>query len=90
MKKLTKENDGLLIGALMFGYYQVIKEDLCSTGREAYSYLESFIAKELEPFLDENYQVELEGYGIFSFQERDYNGRLYDFWKVDAMEEVRV
>ena len=56
MKKLTKENDGLLIGALMFGYYQ----------------------------------VELEGYGIFSFQHRDYNGRLYDFWEIDAMEEVRV
>ena len=88
MKKLTKENNGLLVGALMFSYYQVIKEDLCSTGREAYSYLDSFISKELEPFLDENFQVEVEGYGVFSFQERDYNGRLYNFWGLDAMREV--
>ena len=89
MKKLTKENNGLLISALMFSYYQVIKEDLCSTGREAYSYLGSFISTELEPFLDENFQVELEGYGVFSFQESDYNGRLYNFWELDAMKEVR-
>ena len=89
MKKLTKENNGLLIGALMFSYYQVTKEDLCSIGREAYSYLDSFISKELEPFLNENFQVEIEGYGIFSFQEKDYNGRVYNFWELDAMEEVR-
>ena len=88
MKKLTKENNGLLIGALMFSYYQVTKEDLCSTGREAYSYLDSFISKELEPFLNENFQVEIEGYGIFSFQEKDYNGRVYNFWELDAMEKV--
>lgn len=90
MKKITYKNNDLLINGLMFCFYRGSPSTMCEDGREAYDYLESYLAKDLEPFLDENFQVEIEGYGIFSFQHKDWRtNELKDVWYIEDMNKIK-
>ena len=84
MKKLTYTENALLINSLMFCFYRGTPSSMCEDGREAYSYLESFLSRELEPYLDENFEVEIEGYGEFSFRWRDS-----DLWYIENMRSLK-
>ena len=89
MKKITSNDNCLLLSGLMFCYYRGVPESMCEDGREAYGYLESFLSKELEPLLDENFQVEIEGYGVFSFQHKDWRtNELKNIWYIEDMRQV--
>ena len=86
MKKLTYNENELLINGLMFCFYRGNPSSMCEDGREAYGYLESFLAKELEPFLDKDFEVEIENYGLFSFRHRDWRTSKYtDQWYIEDM-----
>ena len=53
------------------------------------SKLELFLSKELEPLLDENFQVEIEGYGVFSFQHKDWRtNELKRIWRIEDMKQL--
>ena len=80
---------------LTFWYYRGVYESmLCEDSREAYGYaeifnLELFLSKELEPLLDENFQVEIEGYGVFSFQHKDWRtNELKRIWRIEDMKQL--
>ena len=89
MKKITSNDNYLLHSGLMFWYYRGVPESMCADGREAYGYLESFLSKELEPLLDENFQVEIEGYGVFSFQHKDWRtNELKNIWYIEDMKQL--
>ena len=89
MKKIIYKDNYLLHSGLMFCYYRGVPESMCEDGREAYYYLELFLSKELEPLLDENFQVEIEGYGIFSFQHKDWRtNELKRIWRIEDMKQL--
>ena len=89
MKKITNERNNLLLNGLMFSFYRANPSSMCEDGREAYAYLESYLAKELEPLLDENFKVEIEGYGIFSFQHKDWRTNEFkNIWYIEDMRKL--
>ena len=89
MKKIIYKDNYLLHSGLMFCYYRGVPESMCEDGREAYDYLELFLSKELEPLLDENFQVEIEGYGVFSFQHKDWRtNELKRIWRIEDMKQL--
>ena len=89
MKKIIYKDNYLLHSGLMFCYYRGVPESMCEDGREAYDYLELFLSKELEPLLDENFQVEIEGYGVFSFQHKDWRtNELKRIWCIEDMKQL--
>ena len=91
MNKLTYKEHDNLISALNLLYYRITKEDLCSDGRDIYYSWISFIENELYPLLDENFQIEVEGFGICDFRHR-YNRygdeTIYNFADLDCMDII--
>lgn len=89
MEKLTYMDNDLLINGLMFCFYRGSPSSMCEDGREAYGYLESFLSKGLAPYLDNNFEVEIEGYGIFTFRHKDWrSGCWTDNWYIEDMRKL--
>jgi len=92
MKTLTYKDNDLLIEALLHCYNTVPDTNsLCEDGATSHNYLLSYIEKELEPLLDNEFRIAIENHGIFDFRYKSNvfgDTKVYNIFDIESMKKV--
>lgn len=85
MRKIVDEE---LISDIMFIKFRGYPESMCEDGRDAFYKLERYVLKELEPYLNEEFEVELQGYVKYKFQAYSYSGEALNWASLDKIRKI--
>lgn len=80
---------GDLASDIMFIHFRGYPESMCEDGRDAFYKLERYVLQKLEPYLDEEFKVEIEGYGIYKFQAYDWKGNSLNYASLNNIEHLK-
>lgn len=86
---MRKIIDGDLASDIMFIHFRGYPQGMCEDGRDAFYKLERYVLKELEPYLDENFEVEIAGYGMYKFQAIGWKGDKLNFASLNNIEQIK-